>query len=181
MSTRFTAEGAEVQLDDGLQRWVEDLLESAQTAAIKALRQAGREVAAEAERRWYGPSGVQRRTGKSGDIRVREAVDLRRGLVTVSVGSTDARTVRGKPVVAFVRRPGRTSTILTVVTPKEYFAAPVAMRGPWLPGTPRKPQIFIPNPAASDGAKLLDVFIRRPMRKRVKAIARELGEELSRG
>ncbi len=180
-SRRFTAGGVAVELDNGLEAFIEQALASAETAAIRALRAHANAVAAEAERDWYGPKGVQRRTGLSGQMAVRESIDLTKGEITFSVGSTDTRRANGKPVPVFVRRPGRTSTVLKVVTTREYFAAPVAMRGPWLPGPPKTPQLFVPNPAASDGKLLISELLRKPMRKRVKAIVQDMAAELRRG
>lgn len=181
MSVRFEVDGTEVKLDDGLDEFVRSVFEQTQTATVEVLRRHAREVAAAARRQWYGPDGVERKTGLSGDIQVRETVDLIKGTITVSVGSADQRKVNGKPVPAFVHRPGRTSVVLKKVTPKEYFAASPAMRGPWLPTTPKTPQVFIHNPNASDGRKLLDVFVRAPMRKRVRAMVKDISEELTRG
>ena len=181
MSRRFISDNVEVRLDEGLESFVEDILQRTEAGAIRALRREMGEIAQKAEREWYCPDGVTRRTGQSGRISVQERVDLSRGDITFSVGSTDRRTVRGKPVAAFVRRPARTSTVLKVVTPREYFAAPEAMRGPWLPGPPKRPQLFIPNPKASDGRKLLDVFIRAPVRKASRKLARSISEEIRNG
>jgi len=181
VSVRFVADGAEVTLDDGLLDFVQSALAATMTATAKVLRENAEQVAKDARRDWYGPDGVKRKTGLSGDIQVRETIDIIKGEITVSVGSTDRRRAGGKPVPLFVHRPGRTSTVLQKTTPEVYFSTPEVMRGPWLPTTPKKtPQIFIRNPNASDGKKLIEVLVKAPMRKRTRAMVRGISEELRR-
>jgi hypothetical protein len=173
--------GVTVTIDDGLDRFVRGLISRTETSLVRAMREELREVAAEARAAWYGPRGVTRQTGASGDIVVVETVDIDREELRFSVGSTDDRTSRGKPVPVYVHRPGRLSTVLRECTVAEYFAAPKSMRGPWLPGNPRKPQLFRPNPKASDGKPILAEFVKRPTKAAVKAIASRASVGISRG
>lgn len=182
MTRIFRAGGVEVELSDELEDFVERTLARAETAALRQARALAEEVAAEARREWYGPNGVNRKTGKSGDIRVREAVDVRTGTVTVSVGSTDDRRARGRPVPEFIRRPGRTSLVKRRVTHETYWRTPASLRANYhrLPQdqTPG-PFIWTSNPEASDGKKMLDVYVKRPVRKRIKKAAAELGRDIA--
>jgi hypothetical protein len=174
-----------VSLDGGLERFVRRLLDSTQSELVRQIRRAADDVARAARADWYGPQGVTRETGRSGDIQVRELVDAARGEIRISVGSTDQRMAGIRPLPVYVHRPGPTSTVLRVVSPRKYFAAPTVMRGPWrVVGGRRAPQLFVPNPAASDGKFLLQTLVKGPMRARVKAIsiaaAKGIGERMRR-
>ena len=101
-------------------------------------------VASAAESAWYGPEGVTRETGLSGNIEVFTTIDRDKGEIRIGVGSTDTRTAkvtgqrggdtRGQaggrtvPIVAFIHRAGRTATILKAVSREEHFAAPKSLR-----------------------------------------------------
>ena len=182
MTLRFTDGPVTVQLDGALERWVADLLTSTQSETVRVMRAAADEVAAAARAAWYGPMGVRRETGLSGDIRVVTTIDAGRGELRVSVGSTDPRMAGGRPVPTYVHRPTRLSTILVETTPREYFAAPESMRGPWKPGPTGKriPQLFSPNPRASDGKKLLQVLVRAPLKARVGKLGPTVGAAIGR-
>ena len=183
MSFRVTNGGVTVTLDGQLEAFVANLVARAQSVTIEQLRAAAEEVAAEARASWYGPNGVKRRTGQSGDIVATETVDVSRGEIRISVGSTDPRVAGSKPVPVYVHRPTRTSTILVDVTPSEWYAAPESLRGPWRPGPTGKkvPQMHKPNPDASDGKHLLPVLVRAPMKKRAKAITAAIAKEVAGG
>lgn len=71
------------------------MVERATGGAVKLLEDALEPVAANARREWYGPNGVNRETGKSGDIQVVTTVDIAKAEARVSVGSTDMSTVTG--------------------------------------------------------------------------------------
>ncbi len=180
---RVTEGGVTVSLDGALEDFVRRLVDKTQTAAIVQLRAASEEVAAEARAEWYGANGVNRITGRSGDIEAVETVDVAKGEIRISVGSTDTRKAGGKPVPVYVHRPTRTSTILADVTPPEWYAAPASLRGPWRPGPAGKKiaTMHRPNPEASDGKQLLPVLVRAPMRKRAKAISAAIAKEVARG
>ena len=164
-----------VAIGDDLQRFVDGLVARVETSAIKVLRKECDRVASEARAAWYGPKGVNRETGKSGDIRVIETVDIGRGEIRFSVGSTDTRLAGTKPLPVVIHRPGRLSTVLVACTPAAWYAAPEPLRGPWLPGPPKVPQLFRHNPAASDGKFLLTEMVRKPMRAAAKTAAAQIG------
>ena len=75
-------------------------------------------VARQAEADWYGPAGVERRTGQSGQMEVTTTIDARRGVIRVTVGSSDPRRVGKKALApaAYVHRPGPNPVALRVVT-----------------------------------------------------------------
>lgn len=73
---------------------VRAIMGRAMGGALRVMESRAEELAAEARREWYGPNGVNRETGKSGDIQVVTTADLDRGEVRVGIGSTDDRTVQ---------------------------------------------------------------------------------------
>lgn len=182
----FRSGNAEVALDGRLEKLVDELVSRTETESLRVARELAEEVADSARRAWYGPGGVRKVTGKSGDIQVREIVNLDTGDVRVSVGSTDDRISGGKPVPVFVRRPGRLSLVRQPVTREQWFATPKALRANFKstrndpPGT-SPPYIFVPNPDASDGKKQLNELVKKPTRKGIRKAARRLGEAISRG
>ena len=178
---RFSDGGVAVTLDGGLERFVQGMLDAAETATIKDLRAAASEIAESGSAAWYGSNGVKRRTGKSGDIQDVLKIDASRDEIRVSVGSTDTRAAgkSGKVVPLYVHRPTRTSTMLVQTTPPEWYAAPKRLRGPWVGTVPNKiPHLHVLNPAASDGKYLLPLFVREPMRRKAKEIAARLGASI---
>jgi len=179
---RVTSGIATVTLDGGLDRFVRDLVERTETAVIRQTREAAEEVAREAKSAWYGTNGVKRRTGLTGQIVVRETVNLTDGTITISVGSADTRVAGRTPVPVYVHRPTRTSTIQVAVTPDEWYAAPASMRAPWRPGPRgRTPYLHRPNPKASDGKHLLVELVKKPFKKRIRKLSREIAKEVARG
>jgi hypothetical protein len=183
VSFRVTNGGVTVTLDGQLEAFVADLVARTQSVTVDQLRAAAEEVAAEARASWYGPNGVKRRTGQSGDIVATETVDVSRGEIRISVGSTDPRVAGSKPVPVYVHRPTRTSTIQRDTDPATWYGSPESMRGPWRMGADGKkiPTIYVPNPDASDGKHLLPVLVRAPMKKRAKAITAAIAKEVAGG
>lgn len=182
MTIRVTQGAATVVIGGELEDFVRGLVQRSETATIRALRESSDKVVRDAESAWYGPGGVQRRTGQSGDIDAVESVDVARGELRVSVGSTDDRRAGNKPVPVFVHRPRRTSMLVVDCTPDEWYALPKSLRRPWRTGPSGKvAQRAIANPKASDGKFLLQELVKGPMRKEVKRIAAELGEDIARG
>jgi hypothetical protein len=130
-------------------------------AALRTMEREAEVVAEEARREWYGPNGVTRETGKSGDIQVVTTVDLNRSEVVVSLGSTDDRRVVatrkrsrtgdtvqvGKPVVVYVHQPWGTSLQPKEVSRDEWFA----WRRKGAPALPPPPGTLGPG-KARDGA-----------------------------
>lgn len=120
--------------------------------ALKVMEDRAEELAADARREWYGPNGVNRETGKSGDIQVVTTADLDRGEVRVSIGSTDDRKVIaqrqrkrtgdsvpvGKPVPVYVHQPWKTSLHPKAVDRVEWFR----WRKLGLPTLPPPPDAF---------------------------------------
>lgn len=123
-STRYTDGMATVTLDEGMARFVRAAMSRAEAAAVAVLETHAEELAATARREWYGPEGVDRETGKSGDIQVVTTVDAARGTVRVSIGSTDDRKggKTNKPLVAFVHRPWGSSLRAKAVERGEWYA-----------------------------------------------------------
>jgi hypothetical protein len=122
--TRYSDGMATVTLDGALAAFVRSALSSVERSARGVMEQHADELAATARREWYGPSGVDRETGKSGDIQVVTTIDASRGLVRVSIGSTDTRKAgkTSKPLAAFVHQPWGTSLRAKAVTREDWFA-----------------------------------------------------------
>ena len=185
MTISFTNGPVSVDLGDQLEQFVLGIVERTATAALVTARAICEEVAVSARRDWYGPIGVRRITGQSGDIQVREVVDIAAGTVTVSVGSADPRMAGRKPVPVYVRRPGRMSVVKVPVTRAKYFETAPSMRANFskpLPGDPRgtrPPYVFVPNPAAQDGKFLLQELVKKPVRLALRRAAADLGRALS--
>lgn len=106
------------------------MVERATGGAVRLLEETLEPVAANARREWYGPNGVERETGKSGDIQVVTTVDLSRAEARVSVGSTDLSTVamrRGPGQVdayrvRFIHQPWSNTLRAQAVTQDEWWA-----------------------------------------------------------
>ena len=116
------------------------MIERGTSGAVRILEEALEPVAANARREWYGPNGVERETGKSGDIQVVTTIDLNRSEVRVSIGSTDDRKAgkTNKPVPVFVHQPWGTSLTPRRVSQPEWGA----WKGRGLPVLPPPPQSF---------------------------------------
>jgi hypothetical protein len=183
----FTSGDVTVELSPGIERFIEKTLKSAETVALREMRELAEEVRADAERQWYGEGGVTWRTGKSGDIEVVERVDLNAGTVTLAVGSTDKRRSGGKPVPVFVRRPGRFSLRKVQTDHKGYWSTPPALRANYraIPGRDKPgatgPFVYEPNPNASDGKFQLNELVKKPVKKRIKKLADEVGKRIAAG
>ena len=121
---RYSDGMATVTLDGALEAFVRSALSTVERAALAVMEDHAAELAATARREWYGPSGVDRETGKSGDIQVVTTVDAARGVVRVSIGSTDTRKAgkTSKPLAAFVHQPWGSSLRAKAVTREEWFA-----------------------------------------------------------
>lgn len=194
MTTRYKSGKVTVTVDDGLDRWLRSLLTAAEKKSVALLEAKAEKLASEARTAWYGPNGVERETGKSGDIRVVTTFDQGRGVVTVSIGSTDIRTAgkTGKPVPVYVHRPRSTSTVMKQVDRRTWYATPEIRRGPIRVGD----QIYKPSKGArvaesslryfvheasaraGDGKYLLTELVRKPARVLVKDVARELSKQI---
>lgn len=176
--TRYTQGPVTVTLDDGLNRLVRSMLDAAETETLRLLEAEAEAVATEARREWYGPNGVTKRTGRSGDIEVVTTFDSGRGEVRVSVGSTDTRTERGKPVAALVHRPTATSKIVRPAKAADFEAgrAKHSPEGQRLPGYG---VVVESNPKASDGKQLMVEFVRRPMTLRLRRVTPQISQAIA--
>lgn len=105
------------------------MVERATGGAVKLLEDALEPVAANARREWYGPNGVNRETGKSGDIQVVTTIDIAKAEARVGVGSTDLSTVamrKGKGHVdayrvRFIHRPWMTTLHAKAVSQEDWW------------------------------------------------------------
>lgn len=181
----FTSGNVTVELSADIERFVDGLLAKTETAAVREMRELAEEVARDAEAQWY--QDVEWRTGKSGQMEVIERIDLASGEVRFAVGSTDKRRSGGKPVPVYVRRPGRFSLRKVQTTHDGYWATPAAFRANYraIPGRDRPgqrgPFIYEPNPNASDGKALLVELVKKPVKKRVKKLAEDVGKRIAEG
>lgn len=194
MSTKWRDGGVTVTLTGDLEAWAERAIRSALGGAVEVVQAELETVARSAESAWYGAQGVQRVTGKSGDMAVVTVLDLDKGRVLVSVGSTDDRVStsyrsKGAPVPYFVHRAERLATVAKVVTREEFYAAPTSTRI----GRARKAQpangiavgdylIRVASTRASDGKKLLPLYVNGPGKRALKlavpALARIMADRI---
>lgn len=187
MTRVFTSGDVTLKLDGALARFAESLLKSAETSTVREMRELAGEVRDTARREWYGPRGVMRRTGKSGDIEVVEKVDLTSGSVTFAVGSTDERTSGGKPVPVFVRTPGPLSMVKVQVTHAEYWAAHPSQRANYYPIPGRDPRgstgpfVWREHPKRGNRKALLTTLVKTPTKKAMRKLAEDIGMGVKRG
>jgi hypothetical protein len=195
--------GASVTLSGDLDAWATQAMRDATGGAIDILTETLQPVASTASAGWYGPGNVQRVTGQSGRIEVVHTIDANKGVVRVSVGSTDTRVSSkgtkyqtksgeekqrsaGAPVPNFVHRPYAATTELKAVTREQFFAAPKSTRV----GVAKKDWDFLPvkkgdwvirvvTPRASDGKTLLPIYVNKPGKEAVQGKLTELGAAMA--
>jgi len=179
---------ASIVLSGDLAAWAEQAMRDATGGAVDLLTATLQPVADTASAGWYGPGNVQRVTGQSGRIEVVHTIDANKGVVRVSVGSTDTRIAgkKGAPVPSFVHRPYAATTTLKAVTREQFFAAPPSTRV----GVAKKDNDAIPvkkgdwmirvvSPMASDGKTLLPIYVNRPGKAAVQGKLTELGAAMA--
>lgn len=188
MSIIWKEGGASVTLSGDLAAWATQAMRDATGGAIDLLTETLQPVATTASASWYSADGVQKVTGQSGRIEVVHTVDVAKGVVRVSVGSTDTRVAGKKnaPVPAFVHRPYAATTDLKAVTREQFFAAPKSTRvgvakkdndsigvkkGDWM--------IRVVSSRASDGKTLLPIYVNRPGKAAVQGKLTELGAAMA--
>ena len=188
MSVVWREGGASVVLSGDLEAWATQAIRDSTGGAVDILTETLQPVATTASAGWYGPGNVQRVTGQSGRIEVVSTVDVSKGVVRVSVGSTDTRVAGKKnaPVPAFVHRPYAATTELKAVTREQFFAAPKSTRvgvakkdndsirvkkGDWM--------IRVVSSRASDGKTLLPIYVNRPGKEAVQGKLTELGAAMA--
>lgn len=203
--TRFQQGGVTVTLTGDLEAFVRSALSNAERSALNVMEEHAAQLAATARREWYGPSGVNRETGKSGDIQVVTTVDTARGVVRVSIGSTDVRKAgkTGKPLAAFIHQHWTSSLRAKAVTRDEWFAwrrkgAPVLPPpdDAWWSGATngrrngeglKKGLWYIQTTGAAEGKEmapngrgyLIQTLVRKPAKDMVTSLAPELGRLLA--
>ena len=203
MSIIWKEGGASVTLSGDLAAWAERAMRDATGGAIDLLTATLQPIATSASNEWYGPQGVQKVTGQSGRIEVVHTVDVAKGVVRVSVGSTDTRTASkgtrfktttgedrqrqgGAPVPAFVHRPYASTTQRKAVTREQFFNAPKELRV----GIAKKDWDYLPIkkgdwviieviPAKGDGKTLLPIYVNRPGKAAVQGKLTELGAAMA--
>ena len=188
MSVVWKEGGASVTLSGDLAAWATQAMRDATGGAIDLLTATLQPIADTASASWYSANGVQKVTGQSGRIEVVHTVDVAKGVVRVSVGSTDTRKAgkKGAPLPAFVHRPYAATTELKAVTREQFFAAPPSTRvgvakkdndsigvkkGDWM--------IRVVSPRASDGKTLLPIYVNRPAKLAVDGKLTELGAAMA--
>jgi hypothetical protein len=187
--TRYQDGGATVTLDSGLEDFVRRAIGAANSETVRILEEGAGRVAVEASANWYASgTGVEKDTGKSGDIQV--ITTISRDEVKVSVGSTDTTPVNGKPRAVYIHRPNRLSLVKKQVTVEEYWLAPKAQRANYHPlpadSKTRRPAdvgtgpfLWVLNPKASDGKYLVTELVRKPMRLAIKTITPEIARAIA--
>jgi hypothetical protein len=177
-TVRYTEGGVTVTLSDDLAQWVDRVVTQAGGAVLAEMRREAEAVAAKARADWYGPNGVTRRTGMSGDIQVYTTVSPTE--VRVGLGSTDSRTANNRFVAMYVHRPGRLSLTPKMVTRGEWWEWKKAGKPVGKGGSPHGVDwtIYEANDAASDGANLMSEFVRKPMTLRMRTLPDALREAI---
>lgn len=174
MKTVYREGGVSVTLTGDLEEWIRRAVREAVGDVVTELERTMQTVADQAEAQWYGADGVQRVTGLSGDFGVTTTINVTRGLIRVSVGSTDERVTDGRiPLPRVIHRAGPFATRTVAVTLAEYEAAPPSIRrgqakrassrikvGDWLIAEARK---------GNDGKKILPIFVGAPGKAALRA------------
>lgn len=172
MTTRYRDGAVTVTLDGGLEAFVRKAVEASLRVPLSVLEAEAEVVAAEGRGKWY--KEVNRRTGRSGDIRVVTTVSTTE--VRVSIGSTDTRLdKRGRAAALFVRAPGPLSQLQRRATKEEYRQARAA-------GKSHGSALWVSydNPKRSDGHFLIQTLVRKPGQALAKATAQKLSVALAR-
>lgn len=179
------------RITDDLDRWIEDEYVRMSVAFTESAREVLEPIRDDALRRWYGPDGVTRITGRSGDIQIVTTLDVGTQEVRVAIGSTDTRMVKGRdgrsrPRATAIHRPGALAMEWVEVTDAEYWRL-------WRENdklgrtiTPVKHDKKTGRryakklkPTHSDGAYLLPMFVTGPARKAVKELNRAIGRRIA--
>ncbi len=181
--TRYRDGDVTVTLDGALQARVEEMVTAAGGETLRLMRAEAQAVADQARAEWYGPNGVTRQTGLSGDIVVTTTVSP--DSVTVGLGSSDTRTSttgRGRAVnlALFVHRPGRLALTKRLVTRGEWWEWKKAGKPVGKGGSPHGADwtIFESSGQASDGKHLMTELVRKPLTARMKVLPDELREAI---
>lgn len=173
--TRYRDGAVTVTLDGALEDLVKRAVDAAGGESVRVLQRRAEEVAAKARADWYAKgTGVNRKTGKSGDVQVVTTVSPSE--VRVSVGSTDTEMVGTKPRALLVHRPGRLSLVEKLVTRDEWWAWKRARKPVGKPGTKGGADwvVYEANPDASDGKYLVPELLRKPAVVKLKDAIPEL-------
>lgn len=183
---RFSSGAASVSMNADIGR---KLLERLQKGIPAQLLHEAEQVAADARATWYGPQGVRRITGQSGDIRATAIISETD--VQIRVGSADTRKdKRGRPAVAFVRRPGALSLSPVEIDKATYLAGKKGAKPDSFFHAKKdspplvKAGLFYElksNPLAGDGKFLFQVFVRAPFNSRMKAAIARISKEIVNG
>ena len=176
--TRYKMGDVTITLSGDLEAWVKRTLAETSGAVVREMQAEAGEVASKARADWYGPNGVTRRTGQSGDIQVVTTVTPTE--VRVGLGSTDSRTANNRFVAMYVHRPGRLSLTPKMVTRGEWWEWKKAGKPVGKGGSPHGVDwtIYEANDAASDGANLMSEFVRKPMTLRMRTLPDALREAI---
>lgn len=177
----------------GFDEWLDRILVAAQEEAKAVLDDEATKIVQSARAAWYGPDGVERETGRSGDI-VKGAPESTRSAIRIFVGSTDTRVAgkSRKPIPYFVHRPRATSTVSTEVSRATWYATPDYRRGPIMlgdevyrpregvrvPAASLRYLIHADNPTAGDGKYLVPELLTKPTRAARKAVAATLAARI---
>lgn len=171
----YTRGSVTVGVTGDLAGFVTALADSATQGLVAALRAVAEEVVAKAEDDWYGPTGVTRRTGKSGQFVIRTAI---------SPTQVKMSLYPEEQYAFFVHRRGALS-----LRPK--FFLPGTGRKEWaeatkrgLPtgrekGGQRRWIVYEPHPKASDGAYLWQEFMAKPFKLAMKRLPEKFRKQLT--
>jgi hypothetical protein len=180
-----------VRVTDNLDEWVDREIARGIRAVVEAQEEIVNPVAEAARASWYGPEGVTRRTGKSGDIIVTTTIDMGAGEVRTAVGSTDTRIVKGRdgrsrPRATAIHRPGALAMEWVEVTESEYWRLfreneRLGRRLNAIKHDKKTGKHYAKKlkDKTSDGAYLLPLFIVNPARRAMRLFNRALGRRIA--
>jgi len=165
------------------------LLERLRGGVPARLLAVAEEVAQDARRDWYGPQGVRRVTGQTGDIRAQAIIS--ESDVRIRVFSTDTRKdKKGRPAVAFVRRPGSLSLVPIEIDKAAYTAGKASAKPEMFFHARKDEPPFVqkgkfyklaPNPQAGDGKYLFQVLVRAPFKAKINKAVNQIKKEIING
>lgn len=204
MSTwRIAGDGWSVVLTDSITERFNQIALAAIRATTAEVEAALEPIAQTARAQWYGPNGVKRVTGASGDIQVVTTIAADMSTVTVAVGSTDTRLVKGadgrsRPRATTIHRPGAlaAATKRVEISKDEYFRRwrinKEAGRKVYLiaegtegfaKGAAKTGKYYgleaVPGAKTGDGAYLLPLLVVSPARRALRGLNVKIGRRVA--
>lgn len=191
--------GVTVRVTDRLEEWAENIVMQAALAVSRETVEALEPVAARARAEWYGPEGVTRETGRSGDIQVHTTIDANLQWVSITIGSTDVAMVKGRtgkarPRATAIHRPGALAQQTVELSKAEYWRRwrynkdhGVETYDIWVAKKSYPERDIVagryygkaPRDITGDGAFLLPKLVLNPARAALRGLNRKIGQRIA--